>query len=81
MKTLNKFLLTSCAFLSLNASFSFAGDEIERSDDIFRFSLIGDTPYKIAPGAVSEKFDRMQAEINLLDDLLWTIHAGDFKSG
>lgn len=81
MKTLNKFLLTSCAFLSLNTSIAFAEDEIEHSGDTFSFALIGDTPYKIAPGAVSVKFDRMQAEINQADDLLWTIHAGDFKSG
>ncbi len=83
MKSLNNLLFTSCAVLSIVSSTVYASPihTEKRNFDPFSFALIGDTPYKVAPGAASVEFDRMQLEINNDEKLLWVVHAGDIKSG
>ena len=77
MKSYNKYFSVG-AMLALMISPVMASD---RHHESFAFALIGDTPYGVAPYTVSDKFDRMQAEINKDRSLRWVLHAGDIKSG
>lgn len=47
----------------------------------FSFALIGDTPYKVAPGQDYPPFDNLVKAINEDEKVKWVMHAGDIKSG
>jgi len=64
-------------FLFLSG-FTKASADTEKS---FSFALVGDLPYGVKIGEISEEFNKLTTQINDDASLSWVLHAGDIKTG
>ena len=79
---LNALIATSILILGVAGSSVNADQEDQSSPKRwFSFALIGDVPYKVAPGENYPPYDNLVKNINDDSDIDWIMHAGDIKSG